>query len=506
VLPLIQKIRRLFRTGVPLTILPAKEDVPSPETVVATDLEIGHVLFMDIVKFSLLAMERQAEVLDQFQRAVGGSSEFQRARTKGDLISLPTGDGMALVFFRDPVSPVVCALEVASSLQQMPGIKVRMGVHSGPVYRIADINTNRNVVGGGINVAQRVMACGGAGHILISKPVADILAQLESWRPHVHDLGEYEVKHSDHVHLYNLYTGKVGNEQPPSHPRTPVFRPTTPGNTTPRAFKYYLYISDAKVNMLFPQVPYSLKKKMAEGFGVDVNDLNLTPQTSREDLRIARLEAVVAFIEEAGRMGTIDEPLEYLAGALAMAWGTRHLVSHRTSGERDTMVYLAGKTAQTIVGLGGSAKHLIGVSPRDLGNYSGMSRADSLELALRELLAVPDTDSAMTAEERDLSNATLLDIVEIASRRLLRGATLHNLEFTAKRLLFGPRTDSPTEARELLLGEFDPSSPPANRAGLPGKTITSAATGSMEDDRKGDEAEPENNILLASPLYVALVE
>ncbi|MBI3665247.1 MAG: protein kinase [Acidobacteria bacterium] len=181
----------------------------------SSGLEMAYVLFMDLVSFSTLSMDRQSQLVQQLQEIVRGTEEFRRAQAGGQLISLPTGDGMALVFFQNPVSAVQCAVEVARALRNQGEIKLRMGVHTGPVYRIADINTNRNVTGGGINLAQRVMDCGDAGHILLSKAVADILGQLSDWSQHLHDLGECEVKHGVKVHLVNFYTGDAGNPQAP---------------------------------------------------------------------------------------------------------------------------------------------------------------------------------------------------------------------------------------------------------------------------------------------------
>src|SRR5207253_11272868 len=122
-----------------------------------------------------------------------------------------TGDGMALAFFGDPTAPAQCVLEIAAALKSKPHLQLRMGIHSGPVYRVADVNANANVAGGGINMAQRVMDCGDAGHILVSKTVADVLGQLTAWRGHLHDLGEVEVKHGVLVHVFNLMADGAGN-------------------------------------------------------------------------------------------------------------------------------------------------------------------------------------------------------------------------------------------------------------------------------------------------------
>jgi Tol biopolymer transport system component/class 3 adenylate cyclase len=189
---------------------PSPPDLGSSRT-----LEIAHVLFTDIVGYSKLPMDEQESLLMQLQDAVRHTPEFARAEASEELIRLPTGDGMALVFFRDPEAPVRCALELSRILRSYPEIKLRMGIHSGPVYRVADINANRNVAGGGINIAQRVMDCGDAGHILVSEEVANVLGQLSRWKGYLQNLGEAEVKHSVRVHLFNLYTEDAGNSALP---------------------------------------------------------------------------------------------------------------------------------------------------------------------------------------------------------------------------------------------------------------------------------------------------
>jgi len=178
-------------------------------------LEMAHVLFTDIVAYSQLPMDTQEQVLRQLQELVRGTMEFARAQNAGQLISLPTGDGMALVFFGDAEAPARCAFELSRGLRLQSGIQLRMGIHTGPVYRVADINANRNVAGGGINMAQRVMDCGDAGHILVSGAVAEVLGQVSTWRQALHDLGEAEVKHGVRVRIYNLYTDEVGNASLP---------------------------------------------------------------------------------------------------------------------------------------------------------------------------------------------------------------------------------------------------------------------------------------------------
>jgi tetratricopeptide (TPR) repeat protein/class 3 adenylate cyclase/TolB-like protein len=182
----------------------------------APPMEIAHVLFTDIVGYSKLPMDEQQRQLRQFQSIVRETREFARARSQDELISIPTGDGMALAFFGEPESAARCALELGKRLRAFPEISLRMGLNSGPVYRVADINANRNVAGGGINVAQRVMDCGDAGHILVAKSVADFLSQLTVWQGQLHDLGEVQVKHGALIQIFNLVTTDAGNPNPPT--------------------------------------------------------------------------------------------------------------------------------------------------------------------------------------------------------------------------------------------------------------------------------------------------
>lgn len=184
---------------------------PTRHPTIPGTVEIAHVLFTDLVSYSLLPMDQQKEYLGQLQQIVRESPQFRASDKNGDIISLPTGDGMALAFFGDPMAPVQCALEIAAALKAKPHLKLRMGIHSGPVYRVADVNANANVAGGGINMAQRVMDCGDAGHILLSKSVADVLLQLSQWSPHLTDLGECTVKHGVKVHVWNLAREELGN-------------------------------------------------------------------------------------------------------------------------------------------------------------------------------------------------------------------------------------------------------------------------------------------------------
>ena len=183
----------------------------SPEVKAAPELEIGHVLFMDIVGYSKLLVDEQSHLQQQLKEIVRDNAQVRAAETSGKLIRVPTGDGMALVFFTNPEAPAQCALEISRALKDSPQIQMRMGVHSGPINKLADVNEQTNVAGGGINIAQRVMDCGDAGHILLSKRVAEDLAQYGRWQPHLHDLGECEVKHGVKIHVVNLCTADAGN-------------------------------------------------------------------------------------------------------------------------------------------------------------------------------------------------------------------------------------------------------------------------------------------------------
>jgi TolB-like protein/Tfp pilus assembly protein PilF len=178
-------------------------------------LEIGHVLFIDIVGYSKLLITEQSDQLQTLKEIVRATEQFRMAEAAGKLLRLPTGDGGALVFRTSPDAPVLCALEIGKALKNHPEIRVRMGIHSGPVNEISDLNEQANIAGAGINIAQRVMDCGDAGHILLSKHVADDLEQYPRWRDYLHDLGECEVKHGVRVGIANLYDGEIGNSQLP---------------------------------------------------------------------------------------------------------------------------------------------------------------------------------------------------------------------------------------------------------------------------------------------------
>jgi CHASE2 domain-containing sensor protein/class 3 adenylate cyclase len=186
------------------------------------DLAIAHVLFIDIVAYSKLAIDQQKEVVQQLNHHVRNSEQFCRADAAGKLIRIPTGDGLALAFFTSPDAPVRCAIEVSKAVRNSSALQLRMGIHSGPVDQLSDVNERSNLAGTGINMAQRIMNCGDAGHILLSQRVADDLVQYTKWRSQLHDLGDVELKHGVRVSLVNLYTDEVGNPEVPQKLRQAV--------------------------------------------------------------------------------------------------------------------------------------------------------------------------------------------------------------------------------------------------------------------------------------------
>src|SRR5882757_720115 len=174
-------------------------------------LEIAHVLFIDIVGYSKLSVNEQHAAVEELNQIVRATEQFQKAEAGSRLLKIPTGDGMALVFYTSPEAPAQCAVEISRALKEHPRLQVRMGIHSGPVSGVVDVTERANLAGAGINMAKRVMDCGDAGHILLSKHVAEDLEEYEQWRPLLHDLGTCEVKHGVRVSVVNLYDDQFGN-------------------------------------------------------------------------------------------------------------------------------------------------------------------------------------------------------------------------------------------------------------------------------------------------------
>jgi TolB-like protein/Tfp pilus assembly protein PilF/class 3 adenylate cyclase len=194
-------------------------------------LEIAHVLFIDIVGYSKLRTNEQSAQIEKLREIVRGTEQYRTAEAEGKLLRLPTGDGGALAFRNNPEAPVLCAEEIAKALKSHPEIRVRMGIHSGPVNEVTDLNEQANIAGAGINIAQRIMDCGDAGHILVSKHAAEDLEQYDQWHPYLHDLGECEGKHGERLHVVNLYNDEIGNSDVP----TKCTRSAIPGTTSSAA-------------------------------------------------------------------------------------------------------------------------------------------------------------------------------------------------------------------------------------------------------------------------------
>src|SRR6266496_4767344 len=196
-------------------------------------LEIAHILFIDIVGYSKLSSNDQHAVVEELNQIARASEQSQRAETASRLLKIPTGDGMALVFYTSPEAPAQCAVEISRALKEHPRLQVRMGIHSGPVSGVVDVNERANLAGAGINMAKRVMSCGDAGHILLSKRVAEDLAQDKLWQLHLHELGEIELKHGRKLGIVNLYSEEIGNPKVPEKlkgaSRQPAERPVRVG-------------------------------------------------------------------------------------------------------------------------------------------------------------------------------------------------------------------------------------------------------------------------------------
>jgi len=208
-------------------------------------LEIAHVLFMDIVGYSKLLTDEQSEALQELNQIVRNTETALEAEAAGKLTVLPTGDGMALVFTGSVEEPVECALEISQALRAQPSLPVRMGIHSGPIHHVKDASGRDNIAGIGINIAQRVMDCGDAGHILLSKHVAEDLEHYRYWQPYLHDCGEVEVKHGLRLGLVNFYNDEIGNPSAPGKIR--FASQTSPASTRRRRMVIALTVAAALV-------------------------------------------------------------------------------------------------------------------------------------------------------------------------------------------------------------------------------------------------------------------
>ena len=224
-----------------------------------TQLEIGHVLFLDVVGYSKLSVDDQYDLLAALNAIVRSSRSFLEAEQSGKLMRVPTGDGMALVFFSTPEAPVRSAVEIARSLKENSSIEVRMGIHSGPVSTLSDVNDRSNVAGAGINIAQRIMDCGEGGHILLSRHVAEDLEHYRQWQPYLHDLGTVEVKHGLRIGIVNFYNQEVGNAALP--PKLQLA--ATPYSTSSRRKRRAIVLTAAAGLLLVGAILYAMLSRAA---------------------------------------------------------------------------------------------------------------------------------------------------------------------------------------------------------------------------------------------------
>jgi len=302
-------------------------------------LEIGHVLFMDVVGYSKLLLDEQREQQQHLTEIVLNTEQVCAAEAADKLIRLPVGDGMALVFFSSPEAPVRCAIEISERLKQYPQLKLRMGIHSGPVNEVRDVNDRANVAGAGINIAQRVMDCGDAGHILLSKRVAEDLAHSRQWRTYLHDLGECAVKHGVPIFIVNLYTDEIGNAQLPEKikqwqseqaaqaadgspvlPRKYVLTAAAALLIAVASFSVWVYFKQAPVTSLVPEktiavLPFQNFSPDKENafFADGVQDDILTSLAKIKDLRVTSRSSVMKFRDAA------EQNLRQIGKALGVA-------------------------------------------------------------------------------------------------------------------------------------------------------------------------------------------
>ena len=253
------------------------------------ELEIAHVLFLDIVGYSKLSVNEQHARVDELNGIVRLSEQFQKAEAANRILKIPTGDGMALVFYKSPEEPAQCAFEISRALKDNQRLQVRMGIHSGPVSGVVDVNERTNVAGAGINLAQRVMDCGDAGHILLSHHVAEDLAEYERWRPFLHDIGTFEVKHGARVSVTNLYSDEVGNPNLPSKLQA--------------VKKHHAHVRWAAVEKSIAVLPFeNLSEEKANAFFADgVQDQVLTNLAQIADLKVISRTSVMQYKSGAPR-------------------------------------------------------------------------------------------------------------------------------------------------------------------------------------------------------------
>lgn len=400
---------------------------------------MAHVLFVDIVGYSMLPTEAQRRATLKLQQAIAASPTYKRFQDKDSLIVLPTGDGAALVFFRDVEAPARCALELAAQLRDS-GLPVRTGIHTGPVYRIADINANRNVSGGGINVAQRVMDVGDAGHILLSKAVAEVLLELSSWSGHLHDLGETAVKHGLVLHLFNLCTEGAGNPAVPTRFASPSSK-SQPNSSARLSTAEPLVRSSTAGAWSFPGNINPDGPAITPAPGVEILQFRIQEQVggggmgvvfAAEDMRLNRRVALKFLPASLADAGQASERFQREA-RVASALNHPHICTVYDAGNAGGQDYIAmelleGRTLKQVIAEGRSPMrqtvrwaiqiadaleyaHLKGIVHRDLkpGNIFITSRGDVkvLDFGLAKLTQPPGGAGGRPSETEPAFNLTV---------------------------------------------------------------------------------------------------
>ena len=356
-------------------------------------LELGHVLFTEIMDYFSLPKSQQQTLLEQLQEGIRSTSEFNQALAQEQIISLITADGMALVFFGDPQAPLRCALEICRTIRGVAGLRLRMGLHSGPVYPVAHFNYNRSISGGGISVAQKVVGCGDDGHILVSKSTAELLRPLGPWNGFLHDLGEVDVMHSGKLHLFNFWNGEVGNSKPPKL----VYNPTKYDDASQREGRLLgQLVSHYRV----------LHKLGSGGMGVvyEAEDTRLGRHVALKLLseRFSRSNsAIQRFQREASTASSLNHPNICTVHDVGEHEGRRFIVMELLQGKNLKQVIMSGPlTQERIVTLGVQiaegleAAHTRGIIHRDI-------KPANLFVIPRERVKILDFGLAkLTARER----------------------------------------------------------------------------------------------------------
>src|SRR2546429_2242541 len=305
-------------------------------------LEIVHVLFLDIVGYSKRLTDEQQSLIDQLNQVVRSSAVFQKAEGADRLIKIPTGDGMALIFYNSPEQPVECALEISRELKGFPELAVRMGVHSGPVSAVTDLNDRTNAAGIGINVAQRVMDCGDSGHILLSKRVAEDLQQYGRWRPYLHDLGEVEVKHGIQVHVFNLYTDGAGNPSPPEKLRQP--KPIQRTDVIPVPARPTQKVEPAREGVSICVLPFANISGDAEQeyFSDGISEDIITDLSKVSALHVVSRNTAFTFKGKAVDVGQVVSQLKvshFVEGSVRKAAGRVRITAQLIDGANDSHIW-----------------------------------------------------------------------------------------------------------------------------------------------------------------------